>query len=297
MENDFELDWNIRLSNVVHDEIRYREHWGDEYLWTSMLPLAWSSIDISGISIRARRRQRLGGDSHESAIAQWSMAIHLLGLGMGWTDIAKGLRGWREHDYREGHHPILDFLLNNFGDQIEALEVFFAISSRNEINDALLDIRRSARGDNSSLEIENQFGSEYEFQLREFLEEDRYGEKSFGRLLLESGDALHLDSHCASSFRDALRDMMGMEIRTRQGEYLKIWTPYYGGWAHRLAATTRDLHTDEFLEADCTMIDVDIKTIGYIGTFAWGGTTNRWFRYSQNYGHATQQFEAHCWGN
>ena len=297
MDNNLELDWNVRLSNVERDEEKYRQRWGDEYLWTSMLPLAWSSIDITGISIRPRKRAILGGASHESAIAQWSMAIHLLGLGMGWTDIGQGLRKWKDHGLREGYHPILDFLLHNFADQIEALEVYFGIADRTEIAGALAAIRA---GDFQEHDVEprrEQFTSEYEFQLEEFQAEDRYGANGFAHLLLAGGtDPLHLDSHCAESFRDTSIDMMGMESRSLQGDVLKIWTPFYGGWAHRLAATTRDYKTSEFLEADCTFVEVEIDHVGHLGTFAWGGVTNRWFRYSKHY-RGFEQFEAHCWGN
>lgn len=298
MENNLELDWNVRLFERRLPENRYRDYWGDEHLWTSMLPLAWTTLDIEGISIRPRKRALLGGDSYESAIAQWSMAIHLLGLGMGWTDVGKGLREWRNNDLREGYHPILDYLLKNFHDQIEALEVYFGMHERNEILDALAAIRA---GESEGTRSENSFGefsSEYEFQLKEFLEEDRYGERGFARLLLDGGsDPLHLDSHCAASFRDPLREMMGMERRRLQGSILKISTPFYGGWAHRLAATTKQYRTDEFLEADGTLIEITIDRVGFIGTFAWGGVTNRWFRYSENYGDDLRQFEAHCWGN
>lgn len=298
MDNNLELDWNVRLSNKELNEGKYLERWGDEYLWTSMLPLAWSSIDISGISIRPRKRALLGGDSYESAIAHWSMAIHLLSLGMGWTDIGQGLRKWKEHGFREGHHPILDFLFKNFGDQIEALEVYFGIAYRHEIADALEAIRAGEFQGSRFVESAGEYSSEYEFQLKEFAAADRYGDMGFAKLLLDSGsDPLHLDSHCAGSFRDPLRDMMGMESRFLQGNILKIWTPFYGGWAHRLAATTREYRTDEFLEDDYTLVEIEIEHIGHLGTFAWGGVTNRWFRYSQHYGHEMEQFKAHCWGN
>jgi hypothetical protein len=298
MDKDLELNLNIRLSNSETNQVHYRNAWNDDYLWNSMLPLAWSCIDISGISIRPNKQRSLGGDSHASAIAQWAMAIHLLGLGMGWTNIGKGLRTWASRSYGEGFHPILDFLAKNFGSEIEALEIYFGVSPRHQIREVLELFSAPGGKDAHSTSIENVDSSKYEFRARKFLEGSDSRTRSLGQHLLNGGDALHLDGHCAKSFRGNENggSFMGLDHRVESEQLLKIWTPWYGGWAHRLAVTSDYLKTDTLLGPGSKFVSIEIQDIGSLGTFIWNPKTGRWFRYTEHY-RGFEQVETHEWGN
>lgn len=298
MGKDLELNWNVRLSNSETNQVNYRNAWNDDYLWNSMLPLAWSCIDISGISIRPNKQRSLVGDTHASAIAQWAMAIHLLGLGMGWTNIGKGLRAWASRSYGEGFHPILDFLVKNFGSEIEALEIYFGVSPRHQIREILELFRAPATPNNQVSSFEHSDSTEYESRARAIMESSNSRALSLGQYLLNGGDALHLDGHCASSFRGSENggSFMGLDHRVEAEQLVKIWTPWYGGWAHRLAVTCDSLKTDTLLGLGSKLVSVEIQDIGSLGTFVWNPKTSRWFRYSEHY-QGFEQIDAHVWGN
>jgi hypothetical protein len=59
--------------------------------------------------------------SQNAAIAIWSASIHLLGLGMGWSDIEKGLTEWETVDFATGYHPVLDTVRKLCGDDLASL--------------------------------------------------------------------------------------------------------------------------------------------------------------------------------
>lgn len=296
MYEDKNLDWVLRTQEIDGGDQRYREQWGDEWLWTSMLPLAWSSIDLSNFTLRPRKGQFLGGDSHSHAIAAWSMAIHLLGLGMGWNNIGAGLRNWARYDFREGYHPILDFLKRSFGDEIKALEVYFGVSPRVQLSETLDAIRLGVPESFDGWVFDESLMYDYQDASIDWIMSRDQREPSLGSLLLGGGDALHLEDHCVASFRDPLRDMMGMERRIRHGDFVQIWTSFYGGWAHRLAATSRDLKDADFLGEGHVTVQVEIDKIGVIGNFIWSQESSRWFRYSEGYGVPSLQYESHLWG-
>jgi len=89
---------------------------------------------------------------------------------------------------------------------------------------------------------------------------------------------------------------MGMERRIRHGDFVSIWTSFYGGWAHRLAATSHDYKDADFLGEGHVTVQVEVQKIGVIGNFIWSRESSRWFRYSEGYGVPSLQYQAHLWG-
>lgn len=296
MQDDQNLDWVFRTNSLNSDQAGYGVHWGDEWLWTSMVPLGWSSVDLSNFTVRPRKGQFLSRDGDFHAIAQWSMAIHLLGLGMGWNNIGAGLRNWARYDFREGYHPILDFLKRSFGDDIKALEIFFGVAPRVKISEALDAIRLGVAESTDGWVFDESLMHDYGNAEMDWVRSIDPDAPNLGYLLLNGGDALHLDEHCAASFRDPLRDMLGMERRVRHGDFVQIWTSFYGGWAHRLAATSRELKDADFMGEGHVTVQVEIDRIGVIGNFIWSRESSRWFRYSESYGVPSLQYQAHLWG-
>jgi hypothetical protein len=296
MEKGNHLDWVFRAQEIDGGDQRYRDQWGDEWRWTSMLPLAWSNIDIENLTIRPRAGQFKYDEPYTHAIAQWSMALHLLGLGMGWNNIGAGLRNWARYEFREGYHPILDFLKRTFGDEIRALEVYFGVSPRVQILEALDAIRLGIPESFDGWTFDESLMFEYEIEVMDWVRSADPSEPTLASLLLSGGDALHLEDHCAASFRDPLRDLMGAERRIRNGNFVQIWTHLYGGWAHRLAATSHEFKDADFLGEGHITVQVEIEKIGVIGNFIWSKESSRWFRYSEGYGVPSLQYEAHLWG-
>ena len=297
MGKDLELNWSVRLSNLKGNSSEYQIAWNDDYLWGSMLPLAWPCIDTAGISIRPKN-QRFGSNvPHENAVAQWSMAIHLLALGLGWTDTRKGLRIWASQGFGEGFHPILDFLARNFGPEMEALEIYFGVDPRFQLRKVLESFRST---DSDSESASNSFidSEEYTYRAERFLAGSERGSMSVGQHLLNGGDALHLESHCSNSFIGNQNggSFMGLDDRKEHGQFVSIWTPWYGGWAYRLAMTSEDWKTESLLSEKSKLVTIDVEGIGSLGTYVWHPTTRRWFRYTKHY-RGFQQIEAHEWGN
>ena len=297
MGNNLEVNWSVRLSNLDSHSQEYRMAWNDDYLWNSMLPLAWPCIDSVGISIRPRYQRFGSAVPHENAVAQWSMAIHLLGLGLGWTDIGKGLRTWAAHSFGEGFHPILDFLARNFGPEMQALEIYFGVNPRYQLLEVLESFKsidsKGATGSHSYV-----FADEYAYRAEQYLQRSDPTSKSIGQHLLNGGDALHLESHCSNSFLGNQNggSFMGLDDRKEHGQFVSIWTPWYGGWAYRLAMTSQNWKTDDLLGPESKFVNIDVEGIGSLGTYIWHPTTKRWFRYTKHY-RGFQQTEAHEWGN
>ena len=69
----------------------YQDFWGDQYRWTSLLPLAWKMIDYPWFEFPKTINESPSDNevSHDAAAATWNAALHLLGLGMGWSDIGR----------------------------------------------------------------------------------------------------------------------------------------------------------------------------------------------------------------
>lgn len=286
------LSWNFTTETNL-DLDQYRRFWGDEYGWTALLPVAWRNFENPGFSIRPPIREDRGVASTYQAASYWSAPIHLLGLGMGWTDIGKGLRTWRENDYRLDYHPILDFIWRSYGQDIQALEVYFGVSNRTWIYEALKNM--------SDADLPDEL-AELDRIMYLDLEEDYISEESsirntYTRMLLSGGDTLHLESHVKDSFDpdETLRDAPSVEQLERNETYIVTYDNY-AGWARNLS---RQLEFEQFSEDGFRMdleIFVEIRGFGRLGRFMHNNESGRYFLYSDAHGAPSLQWEAHRWG-
>lgn len=90
--------------------------WGAQYEWAKLVAPAWKSVGNDFYRISYSPKTCPGQ-------AWWFAALHLLGFGLGWTDIAKGLEIWREEGYPVDN-PILKTVHNMYGTSIEALAIW-----------------------------------------------------------------------------------------------------------------------------------------------------------------------------
>ncbi len=257
-----------------------------------MLPIAWKSLEIRDFAIKPGKRTREDGDWDSRPFALWSMAIHLLVLGMGWNDVGKGLRTWRETGYRNETHPILDFLFRTFGTNIGALEIYYANGNGHMTAEVARRMTvpivsertyaaTTARSDDWS-----------------FLPDSRVLDKEFVEQLLEAGDLLHLDMHVADSIGgEQVRLDKPWVKRVGDEEEFKFGLNQYVGWGLQLAREDEL----ELIEEDGNLVDVEvrvsIKDIGELGTFYLNKSTGRWFMFSESYGVPSLQWDAHLWGH
>ena len=121
----FSLQTRGADSSNEFPDMDYMGFWGDQYEWTALLPVAWKMIPTNNRLIHP------SGD-HQAACCWWNTALHLLGLGMGWTNIATGLQNWRRLDYPT-NHPILQLVFDSYGESIEALEAFLMMKPQRNL--------------------------------------------------------------------------------------------------------------------------------------------------------------------
>jgi hypothetical protein len=294
MSNNVKLDWVFRTSNTESQGF----FWGDDAPWTSMLSLAWATIDSWDFTVRPRAAQARAQGLHSHAIAAWTAVIHLLGLGLGWTDLRAGLATWRLEGYREELHPILDSVKRILGDEIEALEIYFGVADR-EIIASLREIQATAVVEQGEIQRSSNSFDPYLEKARNLLARRDRKARSLGFHLLDGGDALHLESHLSESFLERGFDLMGSQIRKDFGNHSVASMAIYHGWAHRLAMQTRSLHATEIDDEALKTVEVKIQRLGSLGTFVFDADTSRWFRYSEEFfpSDFQQQRQVHRWGN
>lgn len=296
MESQNYLDWVVRLSMPERVSNRQIPVYYDEGPWVKLLGFSWANVDTQGISIRPRKGQLLGQEPFEHAVAQWTMAIHLLGLGLGWNDIGLGLRKWREARYELGQHPILDFLWSNFQDDIEALEIYFGFFPRTGIANALEQIKRGEYDPATEVQLDMSMQEEYELRRQQWLRRNEKTSSSLATLLLKENDGLHLDDHCAQSFLETGWDLMGSQAKFDYKGLVVISTPYYQGWAHRLAMFNKGLQT-VVSDYGQLAIEVHLIGIGSLGKFIWNAETERWWRSSVDSLNIRGELVVHRWGH
>lgn len=115
-----DVSYLVQAKGSKNDEqypgMPYMDFWGDQYEWTSLLPISWKLINTNNRVLPPQEQT-------QEVLAWWNTALHLLGYGLGWTNIALGLQQWRQMGYPTPN-PILRFIWDTYGPSIEALEVF-----------------------------------------------------------------------------------------------------------------------------------------------------------------------------
>ena len=286
------LKWQLETHTDMSSN-QYQDFWGDEYGWTALLPVAWTSYSAPGFSIQPVFSESEDMAEIYSAASYWSAAVHLLGLGMGWTDIGEGLRQWRDKGYQDGNHPILDFIKRTYGEDIRALEVWFGVNQRHRLQEAVHDLARKPM-ELMEEPADYSMYMQWEIDYVDVSPERR----TLPSRLLDGGDALHLEDHVVDSIRG--EDGRGAEpwINRRNGDNPNNVTFYkYGGWAFELAQMSELHPIDNGVHVMDQAVKVEIEKIGYLGDFVLHPSSNRWFVFSHTYGVPSLQWEAHYWGN
>lgn len=286
------LNWQLRTQTDLSLE-KYNNFWGDEFGWTALLPIAWTSYSAPGFSIKPVFEASESMEETYSAASYWSAAVHLLGLGMGWTDIGEGLRKWRDKGYQDGNHPILDFIKRSYGEDIRALEVWFGVHQRHRLQEALSDLARKPM---EMMEEPADFSLYMQWEI-DYVDVSRE-RRTLPSRLLDGGDALHLEDHVVASIQG--HEGRGAEpwIHPQNGGSSKTVTFYrYGGWALELAQLSELRPADENVHPMDQAVGVEIENMGRLGDFVLHPASNRWFVFSHTYGLPSLQWEAHNWGN
>lgn len=281
---------NAMVELQESDSSKYRSFWGDEFRWTALLPLAWKLIDYPWIEFPERRIEDLDGESgFDAAIALWSAAIHLLSLGMGWSDIEKGLTEWETTGFATGYHPVLDFVKKLCGEEVSLLE-FHIQNNRGKY----LEIFSQFDEDPSQIDRER--------PIRELrgIRELASRKPSLGQLLVVGGsDPLHLSTHFRNSVIGDDEFSHDYEIEQHRDEKFVLKLPRYAKWPLQLKNCGAQ-STNEIGEFSYGSVEVEIAHLGSIGLFIGGSGRydRRRFRYTSAYKEIKDgsQFISHYWG-
>lgn len=292
-DSHHKLSWRLETESTRSMQ-DHRDFWGDEYNWTALLPIAWKSFEAPDFLIRPDNTEEDSELSVYQAASYWATAIHLLGLGMGWTQIGHGLKIWREKRYTTGSHPILDFIWRSYGEDIRALEVYFGVSERYLIFEALSKMSDGPVSSSTPLGDRSEY---YELE-RQYTSESNT-RSPLTKALLAGGDALHIEHHIVDSFTpNEMESYFRPHVKNSQNPYLyDLEFSKYGGWGLLLSQVDelKKFSEDGFRED--LEVNVRIRTLGLIGRFMHHNMSGRWFLYSDDYGAPSLQWSSHMWGN
>ncbi len=256
----------------------YLDFWGDQYEWTALLPAAWKLVSTNG-------RLRPNPNDHQSACCWWNVPLHLLGLGLGWTNIALGLQQWRELGY-PADNPVLRFIKESYGPSIEGLEVFLV--TRDWINEIYMESMK-IHGFTQFEPAKNLPASEYrDLELRDdrtYLENAKRVH-SFGPRwalvtnLLSGGDGCHLSRHFPDSadFDNTTvhehRELDELRVLFMSEDRIGVEAPAYKGFCYRLIEAM-GIHSQAFEKIPS--VSLYIKSLGHVGEFQHSSETGRFF--------------------
>ncbi len=257
----------------------YRDFWGDEYLWTALLPLSWKLISTGG-------RIRPTAEDHDKAVGWWSTPIHLLSLGMGWTNLALGLHNWRHAGFPD-NNPVLRFIKESYGPSIEALEAFLV--TREYFNYELVETLQ-IHGFSEFTPDDNLTADQYsDLELGDdewYLETCRRAHDFGPRwemaklMLLGGGDSLHLSMHINNSlaFDDTSihddSELDDLKVLYMTEDRIGVEAPAYKGFPYRLIEAM-SLHAEKYSKSPT--VSLHIKSLGHIGDFYHSTQTGRFF--------------------
>lgn len=285
--SDRDLTFHYQSLGSKNDEqypgMSYLDFWGDQYDWTALLPLAWKSIGTNG-------RIRPDASDYQKVCCWWNAPLHLLGLGLGWTNIALGLQQWRELGYPT-ENPVLRFIKDSYGPSIEALEIFLV--TRESCNAEFTQVLQE-HAFTSFLPDDNLPAHEYVHWgiYGEDGYNERYLEKAKNRhnfgprwemakhLLLGGYDPCHLSTHfqfSATFDETAVHDSEELdEIKVLfiSEERIGIEVPAYKGFPYRIIqASGIQSHRHE----KPPIVSLFIRTLGHLGDFVFSPLTGRFF--------------------
>lgn len=306
-------EWRVealadRKEHLESGRAEFEDFWGEQYEWTSMLPTAWKLIESGDLRIKAP------ANTDQCEPSWWNTPLHLLGLGLGWTDIAKGIEAWERSGFKTEGQPLLNFVYNTWGASISALGLWLRISpSASEITNALVDLRNSQYVARPLANIRAKevqlFCEEVTEQMHNFGHAGKRLELAERLIGFEGGwDNFHLSSHFARS----IWPNESSEARGRGNDYFldddiesyelypeEFWfeahLERYAGFHVQLNAIAAGF-TGESVFTGKETVRVFIKNFGYLGNFQRHPETHRWYLNNLEDPDLSAA-DVHMWGN
>lgn len=284
----------------------FERFWGEQYEWTSMLPTAWKLIDSGDLRIKAPSRVQGCEPSW------WNTPLHLLGLGLGWTDIAKGLETWESTGFQTEEQPLLHFVYSTWGPSIAALGLWLRISGGDVVS-PLVELRNKnyvARplGNIRAKEVE-MMRDEVVDLMRNYGHDGKRLALAEKLIQFEGGyDMFHLGLHFAGSiWPNEPGDLSSREVEDFLDDDIECYELYpeeywfeahlerYAGFHVQLNAIAAGFTGGAVFNGKET-VRVFIKNFGYLGNFTRHPQTQRWYLNNQG-DFDLSAADVHMWGN
>lgn len=285
--NPRDMRWTVTslegLPESLDGRPRFEMMWGGQYEWNCLLPIAWRNCSSHEIKIS---KQDLSSDY---LLSWYTTPLHLLGLGLGWTDIGLGLFEMYRTRARPTDHPILDFVVRNWGVSLENLLIWLATSAvASEVAHPLSELRKKSAGSD-----EPWLGTSWFSWERKDLEKllaswtDSSRPPRDDDVFSGGTDPLHLSGHFSRSvigedfvlpgsvnaFGDKVIPADYYSVRSKRGS---VWLPQYSGFSNELHdRSTGQTGLPVFDET--AVIAVNISGFGHLGDFTRSRRTGRWY--------------------
>lgn len=311
--NDFSgsgYEWRVEVladqqDHPASDRAEYEHFWGEQYEWTSLLPTAWKLSESADLRVKAP------GATDHCKPSWWITPLHLLGLGLGWTDIAKGIEAWERSGFKTEGQPLLNFVYNTWGASISALGLWLRLSPYSrEITNALEDLRSSDYVARPLSNIRAKEVQLFQEEVRDLMIEHGHAGKRFDlaeQLIDDDGDVFHLSGHFSKSLwpsEDMARRDSETHLRDEDVECYELYPEEFWFEAHleRYAGFHLQLNaiaggfTGESVFNGKETVRVFIKNFGYLGNFTRHPETQRWYLNNLDDSDLSAA-DVHLWGN
>ena len=270
MRDRSEQGWGVNFPDSI---FAFQDQGGQ---WNQAKGLVWPLLDLQGVTLKAPERI---DDSPN--FSWWLALLDLLVFGAGWTNVAEDLTKWRRGGYQTNGSPVLEFVKNNWGESVCALEYHlyrhkyslatiteYALRSRGQevrspLPDSILeDYDRS--NVHNTLRFRDSSEGNWGLVSGLCLGEDRPGED-----FCES-DCGHLSSHFALVWEDkSVHELGPTDIFQFTDPVVIVTLESYEGWYSKIHEARKDFENDLDSLIQINTISVHVEGLGYLGTFVY----------------------------
>lgn len=263
-------NWGINFSDSI---FAFQDQGGE---WNQAKGLVWPLLDLQGVTLKAPERI---DDSPN--FSWWLALLDLLVFGAGWTNVAEDLTKWRRGGYQTNGSPVLEFVKNNWGESVCALE--YHLYRHKHSLATITEYARRARGKEVSSRLPESILEDYDrsnvhntLRFRDSSEGNWglvsalcLGENQPGENFCES-DCGHLAAHFALIWEDkSIHELGPNDIMEVSKNFSIITLESYEGWYSKIHEARKDFENDLDSLIQINTISVHVEGLGYLGTFVY----------------------------
>jgi hypothetical protein len=271
-----------------------KQIWGQQYSWGYLMPVFWENIDNPNFEFHHAVSDVFR--THEHGMAWWTATINLLASGLGWTNLTEGLHQWEKSNWQTGLHPILDFIKNHVGQNIEVLARSTALHL---VSMQLIEAQWNSHSGAGEARLGSMQPEFDEKTIAEYSNNHPFDwRKALAQPLLpgyQGYDAFHLSRHLP------LRSYPSVEhtvVPTTEiaANHLKIEIADFSELSFQLQQLCQKL-IDGGVDPETMSVEVVLKKFGQLGNFSYSVQSERWFLANETWGIDIKELRlVHLWG-